>query len=65
MRLKAEMGEGKARAQKLTTEDGELVEGVKSLNWKAEAAEAPILVVELYAAKVDFDLGNAPETETP
>ena len=64
MRLKLEMGDGKAGAQKVTTEDGELIEGVLSANWKAKAAERPVLVIEVAASKVDFDLGNAPEAES-
>lgn len=61
MRLKVEMGQGRERSQKVTTEDGEIVEGVKEVRWIATAQGPPILVVELFAEKVEFDLGNSPE----
>lgn len=65
MRLVVEMGEGKTKSQKLVTEDGELVEGVRSIQWKANAAEQPVVVVEMFASKVDFELGNARSEPRP
>lgn len=65
MRLKVEMAVAEARGQKLVTEDGELVEGVKSIEWKSTAVDRPIVVVEMYAEKVDFDLGSSPLPEPP
>lgn len=62
MRLKVEMGAGKDRSQKVTSEDGEIIEGVKEVRWTANSKGPPILHLELYAEKVDFDLGiNEPE----
>jgi hypothetical protein len=67
MRLRVEMGEGRARGQSVRTEEGELVEGMKSIEWKANAVDRPIVVVELYAERVDFDLGSSdtPSPTTP
>ena len=56
MRLKVEMGVGHSQGQKVTTEDGEFVEGVKSISWSANAVERPTVMVELFAEKCDFDL---------
>lgn len=64
MRLKVEMGAGKDRSQKVTSEDGEIIEGVKEVRWVANSNGPPILNLELYAEKVDFDLGiNEPQEE--
>lgn len=65
MRLKVEMGQGRAKGQSLKTEDGELIEGVKSIEWHAEAVERPLVTVQLYAEKVDFDLGSSDEDAAP
>lgn len=65
MRLKVEMGEGRARGQSIKTEEGELVEGVKSIEWKANAVDRPVVVVELYAEKVEFDLGSSEQPAQP
>lgn len=56
MRLKIEMRPGSAKGQRVTTEDGELVEGLKSVEWHADAVQRPIVVIECYAEKVDFDI---------
>lgn len=61
MRLKVEMNVTDAKGQKVTTEDGEMVEGIKEVRWSANASERPTVLVELYAEKVDFDLGQAVE----
>jgi hypothetical protein len=58
MRLKVEMNVGKGQGQQLVTEDGELVEGVKSIQWHADATR-PLLTVELFPEKVDWDLGSS------
>jgi hypothetical protein len=63
MRLKIEMGEQEKGNQRLTTEDDELVEGVKSIQWSARAAERPIVLVEFFPEKVDFDLGPSAKEE--
>jgi hypothetical protein len=57
MRLKVEMGVGHAKGQKVTTEDGEFIEGVKSVRWSANAVERPTVIVEVFAEKCDFELG--------
>jgi hypothetical protein len=61
MRLKIEMGEQEKGNQRVTTEDGELVEGVKSIQWGARAAERPTVIVEFFPEKIDFDLGPPKE----
>ncbi len=66
MRLKVEMNvEG--RGQQLLTEDGEIVEGVKSIEWHADA-NRPLLTIEVFPEKVDWDLGSSvpgPAVEDP
>lgn len=57
MRLKVEMGVGHDKGQRVTTEDGELVEGVANITWRADALDSPKVVLELFASKCDFDLG--------
>lgn len=52
------MGQGRDRAQSVKTEDGEMIEGVKECAWVASAQGPPVLVLKLYAEKVDFDLGG-------
>lgn len=65
MQLKVEMGQGRAKSQKVTTEDGEIVEGVKEVRWVANAAGPPVLIAELFAEKVIFDLGDSPVEPEP
>jgi hypothetical protein len=60
MRLKVEMEVAGEKGQKLLSEDGELVEGVKSITWSANAVERPTLTVEFFPKKLDFDLGSTP-----
>ena len=60
MRLKVEMDVKKGRGQRLLTEEGELVEGVKSVEWKADA-NRPMLTIEVFPEKVDWDLGTSAE----
>lgn len=64
MRLKVEMNVTSPKGQRVVTEDGEMVEGIKEVRWSANASDRPTVLVELYAEKVDFDLGTAePEGE--
>lgn len=65
MRLRIEMGEQEKGNQRITTEDGELVEGVKSIGWSAKAAERPIILVEFFPEKVDIDLGAPSQGKEP
>jgi hypothetical protein len=62
MRLRIEMGSQDKGNQRVTTEDGELVEGVKAIRWSSKAAERPIIEIEFFPERVDIDLG-APSTE--
>lgn len=64
MRLKVEMEVAGTKGQKLLTEDGEMVEGVKSIEWHADAVDRPRLVIEMFPEKVDFDLGSTPVPES-
>ena len=63
MRLKVEMEVAGEKGQKLLTEDGEMVEGVKSITWHADAVNRPILTVEFFPEKMDFDLASTPPPE--
>lgn len=67
MKVVVEMRPGESKGQRLTTEDGELVEGVKSIEWHADGASRPRVVVEFYAEKVVFDLTDpvSPQLEEP
>lgn len=58
MKVKVEMRPGSHKGQRLTTEDGELIEGVASITWKATGLgeEAPKVTVEFFASRVNFDL---------
>jgi hypothetical protein len=58
MRLKVEMGHGRSKPARLTTEDGELIEGVVEIDWHADAKDRPKFVVTLVAEKVEIDLGE-------
>lgn len=62
MRLRVEMRPGDDKGQRVLTENGEIVEGVKSIQWHADASE-PKLVVTFYPQKVDFDIRNRDEIE--
>lgn len=65
MRIKVEMGEGRDKSQKVTTEDGEVIEGVKECRWVAGTQGPPMLQLDLYAEKVEFDLGSNEPAEGP
>lgn len=58
MRLKVEMRPSEIIGQRVTTEDGTLVEGIKSVKWSASAADRPIVVLELFAERVNLDLSD-------
>jgi len=64
MRLIVDMRPGSSKGQSLKTEDGELIEGVKSVEWHADAAERPKIVVEFYAERVGFDLSEPTDIDT-
>jgi hypothetical protein len=63
MRLKVEMGANEPNQQKLTTETGELIEGVKSIAWGARAQDRPIVTVEFFAERMDFNLDKQEEPD--
>lgn len=58
MRLKVEMGHGRSKPARLTTEDGELIEGVVDIDWHADAKDRPKFTITLVAEKVEIDLGE-------
>jgi hypothetical protein len=55
------MGQNQPLSQRLLTDDGELIEGVKSVEWQADANDPPRVVVTFFAERVDFDLEDQPE----
>jgi hypothetical protein len=57
VKIRVEMGNQDEGGQRVVLENGELLEGVKSIRWSARAAERPILELEMFPEKVDFDLG--------
>lgn len=61
MRLKVDMGNNMPGNQKLTTEEGELIEGVKEIKWSSQAVERPLVTVTLFAERVAFDNTNEEE----
>lgn len=62
MKLRVEMRPGDDTGQRMVTEDGELVEGVQSIEWKIlDAAEGPKLVLTMFPQKVDFDIRDGAE----
>lgn len=56
MKLTIEMRPASDKGQRVTTETGELVEGVRSIQWKADAVTRPIVTIEMFAEKVNFDI---------
>jgi hypothetical protein len=50
------MRPGDEKGQRLLTEDGEMVEGVKSIEWHADAVNRPIVTVQLFPEKLHFDI---------
>lgn len=58
MKLKVEMNVAEGRGQQLVTEDGEMIEGIKSIEWHADASR-PLLTVQIFPEKVDWDLGSS------
>jgi hypothetical protein len=64
MKLTIEMRPASDKGQRVVTETGELVEGLKSVQWKANAVERPIVVIEMFAEKVEFDI-TEPELVEP
>lgn len=61
MRLKVEMNVGSSTGQKVTTESGEMVEGIKEVRWAKNASDRPIVTIELYAERVDFETESKEE----
>lgn len=59
MKIKIEMGDQEEGNQRVTLENGELLEGVKSIKWSARASERPLLVLEMFPENVDFHLGTS------
>jgi len=57
------------KGQRVTTEDGELIEGLKSVKWSADAVSRPLVTLEFFAERVVFDLtsaeGEATQVEEP
>lgn len=65
MKLKIEGIAGAPGTQRVTTETGEMVEGIKEVRWSTRALERPLVTLELYAEKCDFELlGEEPEPKT-
>lgn len=58
MRLKVEMGHGRSKPARVTTEDGELIEGVVDIDWHADANDRPKFKITLVAERVEIDLGE-------
>lgn len=65
MKLTIEMRPASAKGQKVTTETGEMVEGIKSVQWKADAVNRPIVTVELFAERCNFDITESDPIEPP
>ncbi|HXU00034.1 MAG TPA: hypothetical protein VN903_03535 [Polyangia bacterium] len=63
MKLRVEMRPGDAKGQRVTTEDGELVEGIQKIEWHADAVDNPKIVLTLFPQKVDFDIRNGAEID--
>ena len=61
MRLRVELNVTSPAGQQVTTESGELVEGIKEVRWAKNAADRPIVVLEMFAEKVDFETGTNKE----
>lgn len=62
MRLRVEMNAASPRGQRVMTEDGEMIEGVKEVKWAANAVDRPMVILELFAERVEFDLANTQES---
>lgn len=58
MKIRVEMGNQKEGKQRVVTETGELVEGVRKVSWSARASENPHLIIEFFPSRVEFDLGE-------
>ena len=68
MKLRVEMRPADSKGQRVTTEDGEMIEGIKTVKWSADAVQRPTVIVELYAERVTFDLtsvGEEAQVEEP
>lgn len=61
MKLRVEMRPGDEKGQRVTIEDGELIEGVHKIEWHAGGVDDPKLVLTLFPQKVDFDIRNGAE----